>query len=184
MARLDLGRCWLVRRRRAPDGGGDVGIGQRQAVVSALRRRNVRESRSVHCAHEEIAGAVAGEYPAGSVGAMCRGSQAKDEHSRLRIAEARYRAAPIDVGTMGGLLVSRNLRAIRPQTFAVIARHDRVVNLDETSGLSAKNRSGGVGRSSSRHAARRTRSARAHDTSCGRVGPIPRDRTQGRARSA
>ena len=44
-ARVALVVRGLVERRRAADGGGDVGIGQGQAVIRAARRRPVRQAR-------------------------------------------------------------------------------------------------------------------------------------------
>ena len=104
-----------VRRRRAAHGGADP---QRRAA--AARRRAWRETgwlaKPVRCsaANEEVARAVAGEHPAGAVGAVRGRRQAEQQHARVRVAEARQRAAPVGLAGEGrALLRARPARARR-----------------------------------------------------------------------
>jgi len=115
----------LVVGRGAAGGGDDVGVAQREAVVGALRRRDVGEALGVEGGEEKIARAVAGEDAAGAVGAVGGGGQADQQEARVGIAEAGDGLAPVDVVAMGRLLVPGDLRAVAAQARAVLAGDDR-----------------------------------------------------------
>ena len=84
--------CWRAarsgRRRRCRRR-------EAQAVVAADRGRLVGEPGAVERRVEPVAGAVAGEHPAGAVGAVGGGGEADDQDPRLRVAEAADRARPV-----------------------------------------------------------------------------------------
>ena len=90
----------LVRRRRTTHRRRDVGIRQRQAIVDALRSGDVGEAGALERRHQEIArraDAVAGEDPAGPIGAVRGGCQAQDQDAGLGIPEAGHRPGPVQV---------------------------------------------------------------------------------------
>jgi len=51
----------------------------------------VREAGAIERGVEEIAGAVAGEHPAGTVAAVRGRRETDDQHARARVAEAGQR---------------------------------------------------------------------------------------------
>jgi hypothetical protein len=75
----------------------------------------------VHRAHQEIAGAVAGEHAAGTIGAVSGGRQTEDEHTRARIAKSWNGFAPVRVETMSSLLIAGDAFAVRSQAGAARA---------------------------------------------------------------
>ena len=123
-AGVELLRRRLVVRRRAAHRGGDPGVAQRQAVAPRLGDREAGEAGGVHRRHQEQAGAIAGEHPAGAVGAVRAGRQADDQQARLGIAEAGQRAAPVGLVAIRGALHRRDVGAVRPQPRAPRARDD------------------------------------------------------------
>src|SRR5215467_14014776 len=84
----------LVVGRGAAGGGDDVGVAQGEAVVGALRGRDVGEALGVEGGEEEVARAVAGEDAAGAVGAVRGGGQADQQQARVGVAEAGDGLAP------------------------------------------------------------------------------------------
>ena len=84
----------LVGRRRAAHRRGDPRAGEAQPVVAGGARRLVGEAGAVEGGVEEVARAVAGEHPAGAVGAVGGRGQADDHDPGVGIAEARARAGP------------------------------------------------------------------------------------------
>lgn len=68
-----------VPGRRAVSGGGNIGIGELQAIVAAARIRLGSEAGFIERAVEKVARTVACEHSAGSVGSMGAGSQPDDE---------------------------------------------------------------------------------------------------------
>ena len=111
----------LVVGRRAADGGRNVGPGEDQAVVGAGRGREIGEAGAVQGAHQEVARAVAREDAPGPVAAVGGRGQADDQEARAGVAEARHRAAPIGLVTVGSLLFGGDLRAVVPQAGASLA---------------------------------------------------------------
>src|SRR5262249_16387876 len=125
-----LGRR-LVVGRRASHRGGDERIGQSQAVVRMLRRRDVRESVTMKGGHQEVAraaGGVGGEEASGRVGAVRGGRESDDQHARARIAEAGDWLAPVDVVAIRAPFRARDLAAIRAQPWAAVAGDDLLVD--------------------------------------------------------
>ncbi len=122
-----LGRQRLVGGRGTASRRADEHPAQHESVVGRMRRRDVRQTRAVQRAHQEIAGAAAavtGEHAAGAIGSVSRRRQPQDENARRRIAVARHRLAPVRVVTVG--LASRfgDPCAVGAQPCAVAARDD------------------------------------------------------------
>src|ERR1700737_4663881 len=68
----------LVVRWGATGRGGDVTIDQLQTVIATHRGWLVRETSFVKCGEKKIAGAVAGEYAAGTISSVRRRSEPDD----------------------------------------------------------------------------------------------------------
>lgn len=98
----------LVRRRRAPHGGRDIGVAQLQPVVAANRCLLVGVPGSVQRAEQPVAGTVTGEDPAGSVPAVCRRGQSDDQESSLRVAETGEGTTPVLLFTKRSALLARD----------------------------------------------------------------------------
>ncbi len=94
-ARADLFRRRLVVRRSASHGRADVGVRQRQAVVARDAGRLRRKPRRVERLIKEVARAVAGEHPPGSIRAVRPRRQTNQQQPRTRIAEPRHRLRPV-----------------------------------------------------------------------------------------
>ena len=101
-----LGGCGLVLWRGATDGGGDPGSREPEAVVTAPGDRLVREAHPVEGGEEEVAGTVAGEDAARTVRAVGRRGEPEDYYLRLRVSEAGYGTAPVNLILIGGLLLA------------------------------------------------------------------------------
>ena len=83
-AGVDLGRRRLVLRRHAAHRVGDAAIDQRQAVVGPRLVVAAREAEFAERLVEQVAGIVAGEGPAGAVGALQAGREADDQQRARR----------------------------------------------------------------------------------------------------
>jgi hypothetical protein len=70
---------------------------------------------------------IAGEGPPGAVGSMCAGSQAKSQHTRLRIAKRGHRPAPVFVVCIRAFFRARHFGAICAQPHAAIAGNDAFI---------------------------------------------------------
>ena len=77
--------------------------------------------------HQEIAGAVAGEHAARSIGTVRGGCEADQQQPCLRIAEPGHRPPPVDLVAKGPPLLSRDVPAVLTQPRAPIARYHRRV---------------------------------------------------------
>jgi hypothetical protein len=128
-----LGRR-TVHRWSAPNTRGDVTVLQLQPVVAIPGNWFVAKPGPIERAKKPVPGSVPRKYTAGSVTSMrCRG-QAANEQASPRIAEPRYRPAPVFFVTECGALVVRNLFPPRHQPRASAARNDPLVmNLEERS---------------------------------------------------
>ena len=98
------------------------------------RGRLVREPGLVQGAHQEIAGAVAGEDPTGAIRPVRGGCEADHEQARRRIAEARHRAPPVHLFAVCRLLLNRDAFAIPAQARAALAGNDRLLNPEKLLG--------------------------------------------------
>jgi len=114
----DLARKWFVCRWSAADGGADVNAIQLQSIVAILGDRLIGQARAVESGEEEIAAAVAGEYAAGSVGAVGGGREADDPDARRWIAEPADGFAPVLPIEIGAAFFPRDELAIFPQAGA------------------------------------------------------------------
>ena len=130
-AAIDFFGQRLVRRRRASYRRGDIRVRQRQSIVDALRRGDVREAGALERGHQEVArcaDAVAREHPARPVRAVRGRGQPEDQHARVRIAKAGDRARPIDIVLESGLPGPAHISAIGAQPRALLAANDGVPN--------------------------------------------------------
>lgn len=117
-----LGGGWPIGRGRAPDHSRDVGVAQAKPVLTSHGFRLVGVAGAVHGGVEPVAGAVAGEHPAGAVGAMCSGSEADDREAGIRVAEARHRARPVTLALEAPRRCRCALPAPLDQPWAATAR--------------------------------------------------------------
>ena len=94
-ARVPLRGLRLVVRWRAADGGHHPGVHQALAVPGRHAGRLHREPAPVQRREQEVAAAVAGENPAGTVPAVGRGGQADDQQAGPLRSPAGDGAAPV-----------------------------------------------------------------------------------------
>jgi hypothetical protein len=83
----------------------------------------------------ELAGSIAGEGASSAVGAVRTGGQAQDEHSRIGIAEAGHRFAPIFAVAVSPAFLAGHLFAIRNQPRTAGASDDFVVRTVSQRGI-------------------------------------------------
>src|SRR5208337_2801576 len=84
-----------VGGRSAVADGGDVGAGESEAVVTGTAGGVRGEAGFMEDAVEDVAGFIAGEHAAGTVGAVGAGREAEDETGCRGIAERGHGTAPI-----------------------------------------------------------------------------------------
>jgi len=130
-AGVALGGEGLVVGRGALDRGGDVAAAEGEAVVAGHRDRLVGEAGAVETGEQPVAGAVAGEDPAGAVAAVGRRGQTEDEQAGRRVAEAGHRPAPVLLVAEGGPLLAGHLLAPGDQARTSPALHQLPVELLE-----------------------------------------------------
>ena len=85
------GRRRQVGRRHAAHRVGDAAIDQHQAVVGIRQVATLRQAEMQQGPVQQIAGEIAGERPAGPVGAAHARCQPDDQQSRIEPAETRHR---------------------------------------------------------------------------------------------
>ena len=101
----------------------------RKPSSDALRGGDVRETGAMERAIRKSPDApiaVAGEHAAGAIGAVRGRREAENQDACPRIAEAGHGLAPVRLVAMRGLLLARDLLAVRAQPRAPLARHNRV----------------------------------------------------------
>ena len=84
----------LVVRRRAVHGRGDPGAAQRQPVAGVHGRRLVGQPHGVQRREQHVAGAVAGEHPAGAVRPVRGGREARRSAATRRRGRGRAPGVP------------------------------------------------------------------------------------------
>ncbi len=149
----DLRRLGLVLRRHAAHGVGDPAVDEAQPVIRARRRSCPRRSRSVMQRRvEQVAGIVAGERPAGAVGAAQARREPDDQQPRRERPEGRHRrVVPVGMsralhargrrrgaGSAGSRAPARRLGTLR--AVALARRPESVVTIrlpDRPAGWSA-----------------------------------------------
>ena len=85
----------LVTRRSAADDGGDPGMAELQTIVDRDGTSFVGKAELMQDRIHEVAGAIAGEDAAGSIGAMGSRSKPKDENAGAWVTESRHRPGPV-----------------------------------------------------------------------------------------
>ena len=118
-AGADFFRRRLVFRRHAANGIDDAGIDELEAIVGSRRVKPARKTEVGERLIEKIAGIVAGEGPAGAVGAAQARRQSNDEKPRLARPERGNRCVePAGLCRAVGLAKCDEARA----AWAVVAR--------------------------------------------------------------
>src|SRR6185312_3974631 len=90
-ARLDLGRRWFVLRRHAAHRVADAAVDEREAVVRMRFVFAAGEAVPQQGLVEQHAGIVAGERPAGAVGALQARRKPDDQQPRVRRPKRGHR---------------------------------------------------------------------------------------------
>lgn len=109
-------------------------MAQLQAIVASDGARFIRQSKLVQNRVHEVAGAVAGKRPAGSVSAMRSRSKSKDENAGPGIAKTWYGTGPVSLIQIGAAFGLTDPAAVVSQPGAALAGADGVVNLPEELG--------------------------------------------------
>jgi hypothetical protein len=91
----------LITGWSTPDDGGDPGVAQFQAVVAMNGAWFGGEAKLVQDGVHEVAGAVAGEGSAGSIGAMGTRCEAENEDASAGISKAWNGATPVSLVLVG-----------------------------------------------------------------------------------
>src|SRR5215207_3312841 len=108
--------------RGALDRGGDVAAAEGEAVVGRHRGRLVGEAGTVQAGEQPVAGAVAGEDPAGAVAAVGGRGQPEDQQRGRRVAESGDGPAPVLLVAEGGPLLPGHLLPPGDQPGAALLR--------------------------------------------------------------
>jgi hypothetical protein len=117
---------WLgfVARWSTADDGGDPGMAEFEAVVAVDGAGFVRETKFMQNGIHEVAGAIASERAASTVGSMGAGGQAEDEN-----AGARNRTRPVSLVQVGTALRFADTTTVVAKTGTAFTGDDGVTNL-------------------------------------------------------
>jgi hypothetical protein len=115
---------WLVSGWGAADDGGDPGMAEAQAVVAGYGVWLSREAELVEYGIHEVAGAVAGEGPAGAVGSMSTGREAENQDAGLGVSEARDGPGPVGMVDIGAAASFADASAVFAESWAELATGD------------------------------------------------------------
>jgi len=105
----DLVGARRVVGRSAADGGDDVSVRERQAVVARGARGLAGEAGAMERGEEEVARAIPGEDTPGAVRAVRGGRETENRDPRPRVAEPGDRSPPVPLAGIRGALLARNL---------------------------------------------------------------------------
>ena len=108
-------RRGFVAGRSAMGGGGDVEIVERQPVVAGNAGGAGGETGFVENPVEDVAGAVAGEHTAGSVGTVSARGESQNQDACSRVAEGRDGESPVGLVAVGAALELRDFRRMPAQ---------------------------------------------------------------------
>jgi hypothetical protein len=125
----NLLRGGFVSRRRTANYGGDPCLPEFEAIFAAGCLRLIGKAGLVEDRIHKVTRTVACEGSAGPVGAVSAGSQAQDENSGPRIAEARNRACPVGLIPIGPAFGLPNSLAVGAKTRALLTRDNPLMNL-------------------------------------------------------
>lgn len=109
--------------------GGDPGVAELEAVVTRGAGGLAGKPQLIEDRVHEGAGAVAGEGPAGAVGSVSAGSQAKDENAGAGIAETGDGAGPVGLILIGAAFGFADAPAVVAEPGATLTSDDGVANL-------------------------------------------------------
>ena len=121
----------LIARRSAANDGGDPGVAKLEAIVAIGGTRFTREAKLVENGVHEVAGAVAGEWPAGAVGSVSSRRKAEDEDASTRITETGDRTCPVRLVLIGAAFGLTDVATVTAKARAELAGNDGPVNLLE-----------------------------------------------------
>jgi hypothetical protein len=124
----------FVAGRGAADDGSDPGVAKFQAVVAGGACWLAGEAQFVQHGIHEVAGAIAGEGAARSIGSMRTGSKPEDENAGARVSEARDWPGPVGLILIGAALCLADASAVIAEPRATLAADDRFSNLKEKRG--------------------------------------------------
>ncbi len=122
-----LRRQRLVRRRRATQRSGHIGILQRESVFAIRRSGLIGKSRAEQRLVKKIAGAIAREHSSRAIGAVRSRRKPQNQKLGARIAETRNGLAPIIPSKERTALVPRDLFAIPYQSRTLAAENDFLI---------------------------------------------------------
>jgi hypothetical protein len=127
----NLLRVGLVSRRGAADDRGDPGMTELEAVVAVDGAGFRGEAEFVEDGVHEVAGAIAGEGAAGSVGSVGARGEAEDEDSGARVAKAGNRTGPVGLVLVGATFGFADAAAVVAKADATFTGNDGFANLLE-----------------------------------------------------
>ena len=104
--------------------GGDPAIAEGEPVVSTPGHRPVGEAVAMEGLVKPFAAGIAGEHPAGAVGAVRGRGEADDQEPRRRVAEGGHRASPVGAVTELALLIAGHPLPIGHEAGTALAAHD------------------------------------------------------------
>ncbi len=120
-------RSGFIGRRRASPNRGDPETRKLHAVVARSGLWLRGEAGLVQHRIEKIAGAIARERSAGTVGAVRAGRESEDEHTGPGVAEGRHGPAPVLPVGVGAAARAGDLGAVRAQAWTELALDDAFV---------------------------------------------------------
>lgn len=120
-------RQGLVVGRCAAGGGGDEQVVELEPVVPVGGRGLIGEAGFVEHRVHEVAGSVAGEGTASTVGTVGSGGEAENEDTGIGIAKGGDGLAPVVVVAVGAALLAGDLLAVGDEARALGAGDDFAV---------------------------------------------------------
>lgn len=124
-------RQGLVAGRGAANDGSDPCTDEAHAVAPVTGGGLRGKARAIEQRVEEVSRAVAGEGPASTVRSVRSGSEADEEHARVRVAERRDRFAPVFKITISAALLLGDGGAVLAKALAAGALHHTLVEQDQ-----------------------------------------------------
>lgn len=97
----NLCRRWAILRWGTVDHSGDEHPAELQPILTMMGGWLVCKACLEECTVEEVARAIPGEHPTGSICPMSCRSQSDDEELCLWIAEIRHRSSPVRPSPIG-----------------------------------------------------------------------------------
>jgi hypothetical protein len=134
----NLLRRGLVSGRCAADYRCYPTVAKREAVVAGDGAGLIGKAEFMEDWVHEVAGAIAGEWSAGAVGAVGAGGEAEDEDAGAGVTKAGDRARPVFVILVSAATGLTDMGAVLAQPGAKLAGDDRVADAVQTRRVSWK----------------------------------------------